>query len=138
MDLQTWTYNCCWNNICLYNGIVVPQQELKNFMLLRRISPLCKWYGNAADRMSAAFWLYGWNHFDGYDGAVYLMGWTAGYFYFATRTYLRKSEIYCSGLRTLLNSANGCNCLCFSGFFTYVAGQMRGVGLFSKFFRSRH
>jgi cation/acetate symporter len=71
--------------------------------------------------------------FDGYDGAVYLMGWTGGYVLLAL--YLphicENSEIYRSrfyGERYYSNTARTvCRYLCISGFFTYVAGQMRGV-----------
>jgi Na+/proline symporter len=55
--------------------------QLKNFMLQEEISPLANGMATAADWMSAASFISmaGIISFDGYDGAVYLMGWTGGY-----------------------------------------------------------
>jgi cation/acetate symporter len=72
--------------------------------------------------------------FDGYDGAVYLMGWTDGSSF--TCPISAKTEIYrFYGERYYSNTARTVAVICaLVVSFTYVAGQMRGVGLvFSKF-----
>ena len=79
--------------------------------------------------------------FLGYDGSVYLMGWTGGYVLLALllAPYLRKfgkftvpefiAERYYSKTARIVAVI----CLIFIS-FTYVAGQMRGVGIvFSRF-----
>ena len=97
----------------------------------------------AADWMSAASFLSmaGLIAFMGYDGSVYLMGWTGGYVVLALllAPYLRKfgqftvpdfigTRYYSKVARTV-----AVVCLIFVS-FTYIAGQMRGVGIvFSRF-----
>jgi cation/acetate symporter len=97
----------------------------------------------AADWMSAASFISmaGLIAFLGYDGSVYLMGWTGGYVLLALllAPYLRKfgkftvpdfiGDRYDSSAARLVAVL----CLIFVS-FTYVAGQMRGVGIvFSRF-----
>jgi cation/acetate symporter len=96
-----------------------------------------------ADWMSAASFISmaGLISFMGYDGAVYLMGWTGGYVLLALllAPYLRKYGQFTVpdfvGDRYYSNGARIVAVLCavFVS-FTYVAGQMRGVGVvFSRF-----
>ena len=97
----------------------------------------------AADWMSAASFISmaGLIGFLGYEGGVYLMGWTGGYVLLAMllAPYLRKfgkftvpefiGDRYYSQLARIVAVI----CLIFIS-FTYVAGQMRGVGIvFSRF-----
>lgn len=107
------------------------------------ISPLANGMATAADWMSAASFISmaGIISFDGYDGAVYLMGWTGGYVLLALllAPYLRKFGKFTVpdfiGERYYSNAARTVAVICaLVVSFTYVAGQMRGVGLvFSKF-----
>jgi cation/acetate symporter len=108
MDLQTWTYIIVGVTFALYIGMqsgLAPDQ-LKNFMLQEEISPLANGMATAADWMSASFIsMAGIISFDGYDGAVYLMGWTGGYVLaLLLAPYLKIREIYRSRFywRTLL------------------------------------
>ncbi len=97
----------------------------------------------AADWMSAASFMSmaGLISFMGYDGSVYLMGWTGGYVLLALllAPYLRKFGKYTVpdfvGDRYYSNSARVVAALCaIFVSLTYVAGQMRGVGIvFSRF-----
>ena len=97
----------------------------------------------AADWMSAASFISmaGIISFAGYDGAVYLMGWTGGYVLLALllAPYLRKFGKFTVpdfiGDRYYSNTARFVGVICaLLVSFTYVAGQMRGVGLvFSRF-----
>ena len=97
----------------------------------------------AADWMSAASFISmaGIISFMGKDGSVYLMGWTGGYVLLALllAPYLRKfgkftvpdfiGDRYYSNIARLVAVI----CLIFIS-FTYIAGQMRGVGIvFSRF-----
>lgn len=97
----------------------------------------------AADWMSAASFISmaGLISFSGYDGSVYLMGWTGGYVLLALllAPYLRKFGKFTVpdfiGDRYYSNSARTIAIICaLIVSFTYVAGQMRGVGIvFSQF-----
>ena len=97
----------------------------------------------AADWMSAASFISmaGIIAFAGYDGAVYLMGWTGGYVLLALllAPYLRKFGKFTVpdfiGDRYYSNTARIVAVICaLLVSFTYVAGQMRGVGIvFSRF-----
>ncbi|MBT8235946.1 MAG: cation acetate symporter, partial [Bacteroidia bacterium] len=97
----------------------------------------------AADWMSAASFLgmAGLISFVGYDGSVYLMGWTGGYVLLALllAPYLRKFGKFTVpdfiGDRYYSNIARTVAVVCaLLVSFTYIAGQMRGVGLvFSRF-----
>jgi cation/acetate symporter len=107
------------------------------------VSPIANGMATAADWMSAASFISmaGLIAFLGYDGSVYLMGWTGGYVLLALllAPYLRKfgkftvpefiAERYYSKTARIVAVI----CLIFIS-FTYVAGQMRGVGIvFSRF-----
>ncbi len=146
MDVQTWTYLLVGLTFSLYIGIAIwsragSTQEF--YVAGGGVSPLANGMATAADWMSAASFLSmaGIIAFSGYDGSVYLMGWTGGYVLLALllAPYLRKfgkftvpdfiGDRYYS--RTARLVAVFCALLVS---FTYVAGQMRGVGLvFSRF-----
>ncbi|MGB0524677.1 MAG: sodium:solute symporter family protein [Flammeovirgaceae bacterium] len=146
MDVQTWTYLIVGLTFLLYIGIAIWSRasSTKDFYVAGGgVPPLANGMATAADWMSAASFISmaGLISFMGYDGAVYLMGWTGGYVLLALllAPYLRKfgkftvpdfiGERYYSGTaRTVAVIA----ALIVS--FTYVAGQMRGVGVvFSRF-----
>lgn len=146
MDLQTWTYIIVGITFALYIGIAIWSRagSTKEFYVAGgEISPLANGMATAADWMSAASFISmaGIISFDGYDGAVYLMGWTGGYVLLALllAPYLRKFGKFTVpdfiGERYYSNSARTVAIICaLVVSFTYVAGQMRGVGLvFSKF-----
>lgn len=146
MDLQTWTYIIVGVTFALYIGIAIWSRagSTKEFYVAGgEISPLANGMATAADWMSAASFISmaGIISFDGYDGAVYLMGWTGGYVLLALllAPYLRKFGKFTVpdfiGERYYSNTARTVAIVCaLVVSFTYVAGQMRGVGLvFSKF-----
>ena len=97
----------------------------------------------AADWMSAASFIgmAGLISFKGSDGAVYLMGWTGGYVLLALllAPYLRKFGHYTVpdfiGARYYSETARIVAAICaIFVSLTYVAGQMKGVGVvFSRF-----
>ncbi len=97
----------------------------------------------AADWMSAASFLgmAGLISFSGSDGCVYLMGWTGGYVLLALllAPYLRKFGHYTVpdfiGTRYYSETARVVAAICaIFVSLTYVAGQMKGVGVvFSRF-----
>jgi cation/acetate symporter len=107
------------------------------------VSPLANGMATAADWMSAASFISmaGIIAFSGYDGSVYLMGWTGGYVLLALllAPYLRKFGKFTVpdfiGDRYYSQSARLVAVVCaLIVSFTYVAGQMRGVGIvFSRF-----
>ena len=107
------------------------------------VPPLANGMATAADWMSAASFISmaGLISFLGYDGSVYLMGWTGGYVLLALllAPYLRKFGAYTVpdfvGERYYSGTARIVAVLCAIFIsFTYVAGQMRGVGIvFSRF-----
>lgn len=107
------------------------------------VSPLANGMATAADWMSAASFISmaGLISFMGYDGSVFLMGWTGGYVLLALllAPYLRKFGKFTVpdfiGDRYYSNAARTVAVICaLIVSFTYVAGQMRGVGIvFSQF-----
>ena len=146
MDIQTWTFIIVGITFALYIGIAIWSRagSTKEFYVAGGgVSPLANGLATAADWMSAASFLgmAGIIAFAGYDGSVYLMGWTGGYVLLALllAPYLRKfgkftvpdfigDRYYSNVARTVAVIA----ALFVS--FTYVAGQMRGVGVvFSRF-----
>ncbi|MFM1808708.1 MAG: hypothetical protein RLZZ242_1433 [Bacteroidota bacterium] len=146
MSVQLWTYVLVALTFSLYIGIAIWSRasSTKEFYVAGAgVSPLANGMATAADWMSAASFISmaGLISFMGYDGSVYLMGWTGGYVLLALllAPYLRKfgkftvpdfiGERYYS--RTARLVAVFCALLVS---FTYVAGQMRGVGVvFSRF-----
>ena len=146
MTLQLWTYIIVGLTFALYIGIAIWSRagSTKEFYVAGGgVSPLANGMATAADWMSAASFLSmaGLIAFDGYDGGVYLMGWTGGYVLLALllAPYLRKFGKFTVpdfiGDRYYSKTARTVAVFCaLIVSFTYVAGQMRGVGLvFSKF-----
>jgi len=146
MDVQTWTYLIVGLTFALYIGIAVWARagSTKEFYVAGGgVGPVANGMATAADWMSAASFLSmaGIISFAGYDGAVYLMGWTGGYVLLALllAPYLRKFGKFTVpdfiGDRYYSKTARTVAVFCaLIVSFTYVAGQMRGVGLvFSRF-----
>ncbi|MDG1315149.1 MAG: cation acetate symporter [Flavobacteriaceae bacterium] len=146
MGVQNWTYILVGITFSLYIGIAVWARagSTKEFYVAGGgVSPLANGMATAADWMSAASFISmaGIISFAGYDGAVYLMGWTGGYVLLALllAPYLRKFGKFTVpdfiGDRYYSNTARLVGVICaLLVSFTYVAGQMRGVGLvFSRF-----
>ena len=146
MSLKLLTYIVVGMSFALYIGIAFWSRARNTgdfYIAGKGVSPLANGMATAADWMSAASFLSiaGLIAFLGYDGSVYLMGWTGGYVLLALllAPYLRKfgkftvpefiGERYYSKLARVVAVI----CLIFIS-FTYVAGQMRGVGIvFSRF-----
>jgi len=146
MDVQTWTYIIVGATFALYIGIAIWSRagSTKEFYVAGGgVSPLANGMATAADWMSAASFISmaGIISFAGYDGAVYLMGWTGGYVLLALllAPYLRKFGKFTVpdfiGDRYYSKAARSVAVFCaLIVSFTYVAGQMRGVGVvFSRF-----
>ncbi len=146
MTVQTWTYILVGLTFALYIGIAIWSRagSTKEFYVAGGgVSPLANGMATAADWMSAASFISmaGIIAFAGYDGSVYLMGWTGGYVLLALllAPYLRKFGKFTVpdfiGERYYSNTARLVAVLCaLLVSFTYVAGQMQGVGLvFSRF-----
>ena len=146
MDVQIWTYIIVGITFALYIGIAIWSRagSTKEFYVAGGgVSPLANGMATAADWMSAASFISmaGIISFAGYDGAVYLMGWTGGYVLLALllAPYLRKFGKFTVpdfiGDRYYSKTARTVAVFCaLIVSFTYVAGQMRGVGVvFSRF-----
>ena len=146
MDVQTWTFIIVGITFALYIGIAIWSRagSTKEFYVAGGgVPPLANGMATAADWMSAASFISmaGIISFAGYDGAVYLMGWTGGYVLLALllAPYLRKFGKFTVpdfiGDRYYSNTARTVAVICaIIVSFTYVAGQMRGVGVvFSRF-----
>ena len=146
MDAQSLTYLFVGLSFALYIGIAIWSRvgSTREFYVAGAgVHPVLNGMATAADWMSAASFISmaGLIAFLGYDGSVYLMGWTGGYVLLALllAPYLRKygkftvpefiGDRYYSDAARLVAVL----CLIFIS-FTYVAGQMRGVGIvFSRF-----
>ena len=146
MSLQALTYFVVGLSFALYIGIAIWSRAHNTgdfYIAGKGVSPIANGMATAADWMSAASFISmaGLIAFLGYDGSVYLMGWTGGYVLLALllAPYLRKfgkftvpefiAERYYSRTARIVAVI----CLIFIS-FTYVAGQMRGVGIvFSRF-----
>ena len=146
IGVQNWTYILVGITFSIYIGIAIWSRasSTKEFYVAGGgVSPLANGMATAADWMSAASFISmaGIISFAGYDGAVYLMGWTGGYVLLALllAPYLRKFGKFTVpdfiGDRYYSNTARFVAVVCaLLVSFTYVAGQMRGVGLvFSRF-----
>lgn len=146
MSLQIWTYLIVGATFALYIGIAWTSRvrDTKGFYVAGGgVPPLANGMATAADWMSAASFISmaGMISFMGYAGCMYLMGWTGGYVLLALllAPYLRKfgkftvpdfvgDRYYSSAARLV-----ALICAIFVS-LTYVAGQMRGVGIvFSRF-----
>lgn len=141
-----WTWVLVGITFALYIGIAILSRagSTKEFYVAGGgVSSLANGLATAADWMSAASFISmaGLISFNGYDGSVYLMGWTGGYVLLALllAPYLRKFGKFTVpdfiGDRYYSNVARSVAVFCaLLVSFTYVAGQMRGVGLvFSRF-----
>ncbi|MFT5424476.1 MAG: cation/acetate symporter [Phycisphaerales bacterium] len=146
MTAETWTFIIVGLSFALYIGIAVwtrAGSTSEFYIAGKGVHPLANGMATAADWMSAASFISmaGIISFAGYDGSVYLMGWTGGYVLLALllAPYLRKfgrftvpdfvGDRYYSSTARLV----AVFCAIFIS-FTYVAGQMRGVGVvFSRF-----
>ena len=146
MDLLTWTYLLVGLSFALYIGIAIyfrAGSTSEFYVAGGGVSPLANGLATAADWMSAASFMSmaGIISFSGYDGSVYLMGWTGGYVLLALllAPYLRKFGKFTVpdfvGDRYYSNKARVVAVVCALFIsFTYVAGQMRGVGIvFSRY-----
>ena len=146
MSLETLTFLVVGASFAIYIGIAfyAKVKTTSDFYVAgKHVHPVANGMATAADWMSAASFLSmaGMIAFLGYDGSVYLMGWTGGYVILALllAPYLRKfgkytvpefigDRYYSQVARTVAVIA----LIVIS--FTYVAGQMRGVGIvFSRF-----
>jgi len=146
VSIQAWTYLIVGFTFALYIGIAVWSRvgSTSDFYVAGRgVSPLLNGMATGADWMSAASFISmaGLISFMGYTGTIYLMGWTGGYVLLALllAPYLRKYGRYTVpefiGDRYYSQTARviAVFCAIFIS-FTYVAGQMRGVGVvFSRF-----
>jgi cation/acetate symporter len=146
VNVQAWTFVIIGLSFALYIGVAIRSRAstTKEFYVAGvGVSPVANGLATAADWMSAASFISmaGLISFLGYDGSVYLMGWTGGYVLLALllAPYLRKfgkytvpdfvGDRYYSQLARVVAVV----CAIFVS-FTYVAGQMRGVGIvFSRF-----
>ena len=146
MDAQNLTYIFVAASFALYVGIAVWSRagSTNDFYVAGGgVHPIANGMATAADWMSAASFISmaGIISFLGYDGAVYLMGWTGGYVLLAMllAPYLRKFGEFTVpdfiGTRYYSNTARVVAVVSLIVIsFTYVAGQMRGVGIvFSQF-----
>ncbi len=146
MTVQTWTFIIVGLTFALYIGIAVWSRAgtTKEFYIAGQgVPPVLNGMATAADWMSAASFISmaGLISFMGYDGGVYLMGWTGGYVLLALllAPYLRKFGKYTVpdfiGDRYYSNVARTVAVICaIIVSLTYVAGQMRGVGVvFARF-----
>jgi len=146
MDTQTLTYLFVAASFALYIGIAVWSRagSTNDFYVAGGgVHPIANGMATAADWMSAASFISmaGIISFLGYDGSVYLMGWTGGYVILAMllAPYLRKFGEFTVpdfiGTRYYSNVARVVAVVALIVVsFTYVAGQMRGVGIvFSQF-----
>lgn len=146
MSIQAWTFLLVGLSFGLYLGVAVWSRARSTadfFVASADVPPMLNGMATAADWMSAASFISmaGLISFMGYDGSVYLMGWTGGYVLLAllVAPYLRKfgqftvpdfiGDRYGSKVARVVSMS----CAIFIS-FTYVAGQMRGVGIvFSRF-----
>lgn len=146
MSVQIWTYIIVGLTFSLYIGIAIWSKaaSTKDFYVAGGgVSPWANGMATAADWMSAASFISmaGIIAFAGYDGSVYLMGWTGGYVLLALllAPYLRKFGKFTVpdfiGDRYYSKTARIVAVICtLLVSFTYVSGQMRGVGVvFSRF-----
>ncbi len=146
LDVQDWTFLIVGLSFALYLGIAIWSRAGSAgefYVAGGGVPPLANGMATGADWMSAASFISmaGIISFAGYDGSVYLMGWTGGYVLLALllAPYLRKfgrftvpdfvgDRCYSSFARVV-----AVICAIFVS-FTYVSGQMRGVGVvFSQF-----
>ena len=146
MSVELWTYLLVGMTfaVYLYIGYYNRVRDTRGFYVAGQGVPaIANGAATGADWMSAASFISmaGLISFMGFDGTVYLMGWTGGYVLLALllAPYLRKfgkytvpdfvgDRYYSSVARVVAAIA------AIFVSMTYVAGQMRGVGVvFSRF-----
>ena len=146
MDVQGWTFLIVGLSFALYIGIAWWARAASTgefYVAGKGVPPIANGMATAADWMSAASFLgmAGLISFMGYDGSVYLMGWTGGYVLLALllAPYLRKfgrftvPDFVGDRYESSVGRVVAVLCAIFVS-FTYVAGQMKGVGLvFARF-----
>jgi cation/acetate symporter len=146
MNVQAWTFVLVSLSFALYIGVAIWSRARSTgdfYVAAAKVPPVLNGMATAADWMSAASFISmaGLIAFMGFDGSVYLMGWTGGYVLLALllAPYLRKFGKYTVpdfvGDRYYSQTARivAVVCALFVS-FTYVVGQMRGVGIvFSRF-----
>jgi cation/acetate symporter len=146
MELQYWIWIAVGLSFSLYIGIAIWSRAGSTnefYVAGGGVNPIANGMATAADWMSAASFISmaGIISFGGYDGSVYLMGWTGGYVLLALllAPYLRKFGKFTVpdfiGDRYYSNTARSVAVFCaLIVSFTYIAGQMRGVGVvFSRY-----
>ena len=146
MSLQIWIWIIVGLTFALYIGIAIWSKagSTNEFYIAGKgVNPIANGMATAADWMSAASFISmaGIISFIGYDGSVYLMGWPGGYVLLALllAPYLRKFGKFTVpdfiGDRYYSNVARTVAVFCaLIVSFTYIAGQMRGVGIvFSRY-----
>ncbi len=146
MDAQTWTYLFVGGTFLLYIIIAIISRAGSTdefYVAGGGINPIANGMATAADWMSAASFLSmaGLIAFMGYSGSQYLMGWTGGYVLLALllAPYLRKFGKFTVpdfiGERYYSKNARLVALICaLFVSFTYVVGQMKGVGVaFARF-----
>ncbi len=146
MELKTLTYLVVGLSFLLYIVIAIASKARSTgdfYVAGKGVHPIANGMATGADWMSAASFISmaGLIAFQGYGGSVYLMGWTGGYVLLALllAPYLRKYGRFTVpefiGDRYYSNTARAVAVICLIFIsFTYVAGQMRGVGIvFSRF-----
>ncbi|QJD58243.1 cation acetate symporter [Pseudomonas sp. gcc21] len=146
METQTLIYLVVGATFALYIGIALWSRAgstSEYYVASKGVHPIANGMATGADWMSAASFISmaGIISFTGYDGSVYLMGWTGGYVLLAMclAPYLRKFGKFTVpefvGERYYSQTARVVAVICVIFIsFTYVAGQMRGVGIvFSRY-----
>jgi cation/acetate symporter len=146
MSIITWTWIIVGASFALYIGVAFWAKARSTgefYVAAKQVHPVLNGMATGADWMSAASFISmaGLISFLGRDGAMYLMGWTGGYVLLAMllAPYLRKYGKYTVpmfvGERYYSQAARVVAVICaIFVSFTYVAGQMRGVGVvFSRF-----
>ncbi len=146
MELQYWIWIAVGLSFTLYIAIAIITRASSTgefYIAGKGVHPIANGMATAADWMSAASFISmaGIISFNGYDGSVYLMGWTGGYVLLALllAPYLRKFGKFTVpdfiGDRYYSNIARSVAVFCaLIVSFTYIAGQMRGVGVvFSRY-----
>ncbi|MHB8764173.1 MAG: VC_2705 family sodium/solute symporter, partial [Deferrisomatales bacterium] len=146
MSILAWTWIIVGLSFALYIGIAIWAKAKSTgdfYVAEKQVHPILNGMATGADWMSAASFISmaGLISFLGRDGSMYLMGWTGGYVLLAMllAPYLRKYGKFTVpqfiGDRYYSNTARVIALLCaIFVSFTYVAGQMRGVGIvFSRF-----
>jgi cation/acetate symporter len=141
MGVVAWTWLIVAASFVLYFGIALwskARSAADYYVIDRSVNPVLNGMATGTDWMSAASFMSmaGLMAVMGRDGSAYLMGWTGGYVLLAVllAPYLRKYGKYTVpqfvGDRYYSTSARVVALLCAIAIsFTYVAGQMRGVGI---------